>query len=59
MQEVFFNKDTNEISFNYVKNKSVLFGETDGTLEDFLKFMKEDWKNKNLNLLNLPKIERK
>lgn len=56
MKDVFLKRETNEISFNYEKDKSVCIGETDGTLTEFLAWMKEDWISKGIDTNNLPKI---
>ena len=58
MRDVFFNKDSNEISFIWERNKNVAVGQTDGTLEDFLKFMKDDWEQRGLDISKLPTCKR-
>lgn len=47
-RDVYFNDQKNELSFTFRKGENVCIGETDGTLQDFLNFMREDWKARNI-----------
>lgn len=57
MREVFLNHTENTITFTHRKNMNVCVGETDGSLEDFLQFVREDWISRNYSLEDLPRIE--
>lgn len=56
MKEVFLNREANELSFVWCKDKNFCIGETDTTLEDFLAWMKEDWISRGLDTSKLPTI---
>ena len=58
MKDVYYYIKTAEISFHYEPNQCVCFGETDGTLDDFLGFMRQDWLSRGLDIAALPKIRR-
>jgi hypothetical protein len=58
MKDVYFNHTKNEISFIWVKNENVCFGETDATLEEFVEWMKTDWLERGLDISKLPTIEK-
>lgn len=57
MQEVYLNIAENTLSFTWQRNVNVCIGETDGSLEDFLSFMRDDWNSRGISLDDLPKIE--
>ena len=59
MQNVYFDNETNQISFVYERGRNVCIGETNETLQDFLDWIREDWINRNIDLSGLPTIERK
>lgn len=56
MKAVFLNLNTNQLSFTYIQNENVCVGETDGSLEDFIEFLKQDLIKRNFDLKTLPTI---
>lgn len=56
LKEVYYSPALNELSFTYKPGENVCIGETDGTLQDFLMFMREDFKKRGVDLSELPKI---
>ncbi len=57
MKDVFIYPLRNTITFTHEPNLNVCFGQTDGSLEDFLEFIKQDWTDRRLDLTQLPTIE--
>ena len=42
MKDVYYYIATNQVSFTYIRNECVCIGETDGNLQDWLDWSRED-----------------
>lgn len=55
MKDVFLQRERNEISFEHVPG-SVCIGETEGTLQEFLQFMRDDFGARGISPKELPLV---
>jgi hypothetical protein len=55
LRDVFLHMETNKVSFTQ-ETGSIIIGETNGTLKDFIEWMRQDWKERGISLDGMPSI---